>query len=49
MIEDYMVPMLLDEREAAEERMVREQIEETEARLLREMAERYGKVIKRDG
>ena len=49
MIEEYMVPMLRDEREAAEERMVREQIEETEARLLREMAERFGKVIKRDG
>lgn len=31
MIEDYMVPMLQAEREAAEERMVQEQIAETEA------------------
>lgn len=49
MIESWMVPGMAQEREAAEERMVLEQIAETEARSLREMAERYGDVIKRDG
>lgn len=39
MIEDYMVPRLWDEREAEEERMVREQLEETEARLLQKIEE----------
>lgn len=49
MIEEYMIPMLKAEREATEERMVQEQIAETEERLLWEMAARYGAVIERDG
>lgn len=50
MIESWMVPGMAQEREAAEERMALDEEERlrVEERLLREMAERYGRVIEAD-